>query len=120
MLYFVRRMIEVWSEPKHALTDLAMAQWEEASVITVRGNVAAEGMPRTFRPSIPSTSIQPHSAMPACTTDNCSSAFTQHCHSAQGHERPILDTHLHAAAFTAFMSGGGRRNALRLLQGRCM
>ena len=37
------RMIEVWSEPESALTDLAMAQWEEASVITVRGNVAAEG-----------------------------------------------------------------------------
>jgi hypothetical protein len=38
-----RRMIEVWSEPAGALTDLAMAQWEEASVVTVRGNVAAEG-----------------------------------------------------------------------------
>lgn len=38
------RMIEVWSEPANALTDLAMAQWEEASVITVRANVAAAGM----------------------------------------------------------------------------
>ncbi|CAL8470626.1 g10168 [Coccomyxa elongata] len=42
-LELLPRMIEVWSEPAGALTDLAMAQWEEASVITVRGNVAAEG-----------------------------------------------------------------------------
>ena len=34
----------MWSEPAGALTDLAMAQWEEASVITVRANVVAAGM----------------------------------------------------------------------------
>lgn len=42
----------MWSEPAGALTDLAMAQWEEASVITVRGNVAAEGTYyKLFHPS---------------------------------------------------------------------
>ena len=36
--------MEVWSEPEGAVTDVAMAQWEEASVVTVRANVAGEGM----------------------------------------------------------------------------
>ena len=37
------RMLEVYAEPKDCLEDVAMAQWEEASVITVRGTVRAEG-----------------------------------------------------------------------------
>ena len=37
------RMLEVYAEPKEALEDVAMAQWEEASVITVRGNVRSAG-----------------------------------------------------------------------------
>ena len=31
------------AEPKECLEDIAMAQWEEASVITVRGTVKSEG-----------------------------------------------------------------------------
>lgn len=42
----------MWSEPAGALTDLAMAQWEEASVITVRGNVAAEGAATIAHPPL--------------------------------------------------------------------
>jgi hypothetical protein len=36
-------MLEVYAEPKEALEDVAMAQWEEASVITVRGRVKSAG-----------------------------------------------------------------------------
>lgn len=36
------RMLEVYAEPKEALEDVAMAQWEE-SVITVRGKVNSAG-----------------------------------------------------------------------------
>ena len=39
----VCRMLEVYAEPKEALEDVAMAQWEEASVITVRGLVKSAG-----------------------------------------------------------------------------
>lgn len=31
------------AEPKECLKDIAMAQWEEASVITVRGTVKSSG-----------------------------------------------------------------------------
>lgn len=37
-------MLEVFAEPKECLADIAMAQWEEASVITVRGTVRSEGI----------------------------------------------------------------------------
>ena len=37
------RMLEVFAEPKECVEDVAMAQWEEASVITVRGNVKSAG-----------------------------------------------------------------------------
>ena len=33
----------MFAEPKECLEDVAMAQWEEASVITVRGNVKSAG-----------------------------------------------------------------------------
>ncbi len=33
----------MFAEPKECLEDIAMAQWEEASVITVRGTVKSEG-----------------------------------------------------------------------------
>ena len=33
----------MFAEPKECLEDVAMAQWEEASVITVRGNVKSPG-----------------------------------------------------------------------------
>ena len=36
-------MLEVFAEPKECVEDVAMAQWEEASVITVRGNVKSAG-----------------------------------------------------------------------------
>ena len=39
------RMLEVFAEPKECLEDVAMAQWEEASVITVRGTVKSQGRP---------------------------------------------------------------------------
>ena len=37
------RMLEVYAEPTEALEDVAMAQWGEASVITVRGKVQSAG-----------------------------------------------------------------------------
>ena len=37
------RMLEVYAEPKDCVEEVAMAQWEEASVITVRGTVRGEG-----------------------------------------------------------------------------
>lgn len=33
----------MYAEPKECVEDIAMAQWEEASVITVRGTVRSEG-----------------------------------------------------------------------------
>ncbi len=38
-----RRMVEVWGEPEGAVSDVALVQWEDASVVTVRANVNCEG-----------------------------------------------------------------------------
>jgi hypothetical protein len=53
-------MIEVWSEPEGAVADIAMAQWEEASVVTVRGSVVNEGRPAlTVTPCLLGTRFTP-------------------------------------------------------------
>ena len=36
-------MVEVWGEPEGAVSDVALVQWEDASVVTVRANVNREG-----------------------------------------------------------------------------
>ncbi len=56
-LTFSCRMMEVWSEPEGAVTDVAMAQWEEASVVTVRANVVQEGA--QIKESRPTASKEP-------------------------------------------------------------
>ena len=38
-------MVEVWGEPEGALSEMALVQWEDAAVVTVRANVNRQGAP---------------------------------------------------------------------------